>query len=203
MKKYLEISTMSLAAKNTLAAFRYFSSKTPDALWNLANYRFLLPVQSRWQDNDAYGHINYAIYYTYGGLMTTKFINQHCKGNHVGQFTVYSNCTNRSSLRYPEIPLAGLASTKIGKSSIELNIGLFRPKVGDKDPTFATGLSLNGSFSEDLDMTNIYANYEDNAVAVVHTTQVFVDKQTERPIPLGKTAVKSFEKILIPQNTVA
>lgn len=33
--------------------------------WHHEAYGYFLPIQTRWQDNDQYGHVNNAVYYSY------------------------------------------------------------------------------------------------------------------------------------------
>jgi len=106
---------------------------------------------------------------------------------------------HRSSLRYPEIAIGGLGVTKIGKSSVISKIGFFKPKqLCGVDPIKESGLSLLGSFADDINLPAIQESYVNEAVALVHIVQVCVDPITEKPVAgLPEVAVESLKKILV------
>ena len=81
-------------------------------------------------DNDVYGHVNNVTYYSYFDTA----VNEHLirfggldfsDAAAVG-LVAETGCTFRKSLSFPQIVDAGLAITKLGKSSVVYEIGLFR-----------------------------------------------------------------------------
>ena len=105
-----------------------------------AAYRRFLAIPTRWMDNDTYGHVNNITYYSYFDTA----VNQHLVvdggldivgGPAIG-IVVETMCRFRKSLSFPDIIDAGLRVTRIGKSSVRYEIGLFRQ--GDDEPA-ATG----------------------------------------------------------------
>ncbi|HYT97789.1 MAG TPA: thioesterase family protein [Casimicrobiaceae bacterium] len=95
-----------------------------------ADFPHFIAIATRWMDNDVYGHVNNVTYYSYfdtavnehlirfGGL---DFYNDSAVG-----LVAETGCTFRKSLSFPETIDAGLAVTKLGKSSVVYEIGLFR-----------------------------------------------------------------------------
>ena len=41
-------------------------------------YSFLFPMQTRWADNDMYGHVNNVVYYSFFDSAANAFLIQHC-----------------------------------------------------------------------------------------------------------------------------
>jgi acyl-CoA thioester hydrolase len=105
-----------------------------------ADFPHFIAIATRWMDNDVYGHVNNVTYYSYfdtvvnehlirfGGL---DFSNDSAVG-----LVAETGCTFRKSLSFPETIDAGLAVTKLGKSSVVYEIGLFRQ---DDDEPAALG----------------------------------------------------------------
>jgi acyl-CoA thioester hydrolase len=82
--------------------------------------------QTRWNDNDQFGHLNNVIYYQ----MMDDSVNQHLLDKGIGidhpRFIVSSSCLYRRPLSgYPEPVDVGLRLSKLGSSSAAYDIGLF------------------------------------------------------------------------------
>ena len=98
-----------------------------------ADFPHFIAIPTRWMDNDVYGHVNNVTYYSYfdtavnehlicfGGL---DFANASAVG-----LVAETRCTFRKALSFPDTIDAGLAVTKLGKSSVVYEIALFR--LGD------------------------------------------------------------------------
>lgn len=105
-----------------------------------AAYRHFLAIPTRWMDNDSYGHVNNVTYYSYFDTA----VNEHLirAGGHdianapaIG-LVAETGCVFHASLSFPETIDAGLAVTRLGRSSVAYRIGLFRR---DEDEPAATG----------------------------------------------------------------
>ena len=88
-------------------------------------------MNTRWNDNDIYGHLNNVIYYELFDTAVNKWlINNNLidikNGNNIG-LIVQSGCNYFSSFEYPEDIDAGIRVTKIGNSSVRYEVGLFKP----------------------------------------------------------------------------
>lgn len=104
------------------------------------DYAHALPIQTRWADCDAYGHVNNAIYYAMMDQVVTVFIVENgvirpAGGTSIG-LCVSSGCEFHQSLEFPEIVDARLRIGRLGGKSVRYEIGLF--KEGYEEPA-ATG----------------------------------------------------------------
>jgi acyl-CoA thioester hydrolase len=94
------------------------------------DYRAFLSIPTRWMDNDAYGHVNNVVYYSYFDTA----VNEHLiraggldiERDPVVGYVVETSCRFARPLAFPEIVDAGLRVVRIGNSSVEYDIGLFR-----------------------------------------------------------------------------
>lgn len=134
-----------------------------------ADYRRFSPIQTRWGDNDAYGHVNNTVYYTWfdttvnAWLIEGGFLDIE-KGQTIN-LVVETNCRYFASLAYPEPIEIGLAVEKLGTSSVTYAVGVFRP--GDHEA------AAQGRF--------------------VH---VAVDRATQRPVPIAPAMREALEELL-------
>ena len=99
-------------------------------------YRRFLSIPTRWMDNDSYGHVNNVTYYSYfdtavnGHLIRVAGLD--IARDPVVGLVVETSCRFHASLSFPETIDAGIAVTKLGRSSVVYAIGLFRR--GDDRP---------------------------------------------------------------------
>lgn len=126
-----------------------------------AAYRRFHPVPTRWMDNDVFGHVNNAHYYSYFDTAITAFeisagvLHQAGAGHIPGNIMVVaeSGCRYHSELSFPDLVTIGLRVARLGGASVRYELAAFR---GDADAASAEGF-------------------------MVH---VCVDAQTRRPAPL-------------------
>jgi acyl-CoA thioester hydrolase len=122
-----------------------------------SDYRHLVPIQTRWNDNDVYGHVNNVVYYAYFDTIINELLIEEGKLDiHAGEsigLCVESQCKYLAPAAYPDRLEGALRITKLGRSSIVYELGIF--KEGRADPV------AEGRF--------------------VH---VFVDRETRRPTDL-------------------
>ena len=88
-------------------------------------------MNTRWNDNDIYGHLNNVIYYELFDTAVNKWLIKNNlvdikNGNNIG-LIVQSGCNYFSSFEYPEDIEVGIRVTKIGNSSVRYEVGLFKP----------------------------------------------------------------------------
>jgi acyl-CoA thioester hydrolase len=122
-----------------------------------AGYRAFRTIPTRWMDNDAYGHVNNVIYYSWfdtavNALLVEWGLLDIQAGTIIG-LVVETGCRYQRSVAFPQAVEAGVRIARIGTSSIRWEVGLFTQ--GDDDPAAA------GYF--------------------VH---VYVDRETRRPVPV-------------------
>lgn len=127
---------------------------TPLSRTHFAVFRSL---QTRWGDNDVYGHVNNVVHYALfdtavnGWLVEAGLLDIH-GGRTVG-LVVETGCSYFREMAFPDRIDAGLRVDRIGTSSVTYQIGLFR-------------------------------NDETEAAAQGRFTHVYVDRRTRRPEPL-------------------
>ncbi|HSH89765.1 MAG TPA: thioesterase family protein [Ramlibacter sp.] len=120
-------------------------------------YRTFRTLGTRWMDNDAYGHVNNVVYYSWFDTVVNAHLVEHGvldiqKGETIG-LVIETQCNYFSALEFPQAVEAGLRVARIGTSSVRYEVGLF-----------AHGQTLTA--------------------AKGHFIHVYVDRATRRPIPL-------------------
>jgi acyl-CoA thioester hydrolase len=142
-------------------------SRTPP---HRADFPLFKSLQTRWADNDIYGHVNNVTYYAYFDtvinehLITAGQLDIHTGG--VIGLVVESKCQYFASLAFPDQAEAGIRVDRVGTSSVTYAIGIFRP-------------------------------HELHAVALGSFVHVFVDRRDRRPVSLPKhlhDVLKTFER---------
>lgn len=95
-----------------------------------SDYRHFQPILTRWQDNDVYGHVNNVAYYSYfDSAVNTYLIEQGGLDIHGGEvvgFVVSSSCDYFASVAFPERLEVGLRVAKLGTSSVQYELAVFR-----------------------------------------------------------------------------
>lgn len=93
-------------------------------------YRFVFPIQTRWADNDIYGHVNNVTYYSYFDTAANALLIQHTGFEiHHSPFiglVVESACRFHQELSYPEVIEVGVAISHIGNSSLKYDLAIFK-----------------------------------------------------------------------------
>ena len=122
-----------------------------------ADYPHVQPITTRWMDNDAYGHVNNVVYFSYfDTVVNTYLIGRGAldiqKSAVIG-LVVETGCQYLAPLTYPEEVTAGLRVGHIGRSSVRYEIALFAEEDG-------------------------------SAAAQGHFVHVYVDRETQRPVKL-------------------
>lgn len=139
----------------------------PDALPRSA-YAFTLRHTTRWADNDVYGHVNNALYYSFFDTTITAYLIGSCGLAHAGDgpmvFVAASGCAYFKPFAFPEAIDGCLAVERIGRSSVTWRIGLFGE--GEDDPR-----------------------------AQGHFTHVCIDRGTRAPCPWPENWVAAFEEL--------
>jgi acyl-CoA thioester hydrolase len=136
-------------------------------------YPHMLTIQTRWSDNDIYGHVNNVTYYSYFDTVVNCYLIEEggldiAEGSHIG-IAVETMCRFRKPIAYPEAVDAGLRVGKLGSSSVRYEIGIFRKN-------------------------------EAEAAAFGHFVHVFVDRETNGPVPIPAPIRGALERILVPSS---
>ena len=95
-----------------------------------ADYKVFYPISTRWSDNDTYGHINNVIYYSYFDSVANRYLIEEggldiADGGVVG-YVVSSGCDYHAPASYPEAIEGGLRVDRLGNSSVQYGIAIFR-----------------------------------------------------------------------------
>ncbi|WP_297354266.1 thioesterase family protein [Paraburkholderia sp.] len=133
-------------------------------------FRHFLPITTRWMDNDAYGHVNNVVCYSYFDTVVNEYLIragvldvEH--GETIG-LVVETQCNYFAPLVFPERVEAGLRVIRIGSTSVRYEVGLF--KEGDA-----------------------------HAAAQGHFVHVYVDRATRRPVELPAALRAALEPLVV------
>jgi acyl-CoA thioester hydrolase len=122
-----------------------------------SDYWHFHPITTRWMDNDAYGHVNNVVYYSWFDTVVNQFLiaNGALDIEHgpVIGLVIETQCNYFASVAFPDPVTAGLRVTKLGNSSVRYEVGIFR---GDEERASAQG----------------------------HFIHVYVDRATRKPSPI-------------------
>ncbi|MGE5548051.1 MAG: acyl-CoA thioesterase [Solirubrobacterales bacterium] len=145
-------------------------SGRPEAM-RRQDFRFAVTIQTRWSDNDMFGHLNNVEYYRFFELAVAEFLVGPCGldlfNAPVMTFAAESLCRFRRPLSWPEKVTAGLAIEHVGNTSVRYAIALFR-------------------------------DGEEEAAADGHWVHVFVDRATQQPVPIPAGVRAVFEAHRLP-----
>jgi acyl-CoA thioester hydrolase len=133
-------------------------------------YRHFLPIQTRWSDNDAYGHVNNVVYYSWFDTVVNEYLIRagalDIERSAVVGLVVETKCNYFSELAFPQPLDAGLRVARAGTSSVRYEIALF---AAGADPASAQG----------------------------HFVHVYVDRGSRRPVPLPQALRAAVERLRI------
>ncbi|RYF17932.1 MAG: acyl-CoA thioesterase [Comamonadaceae bacterium] len=131
-------------------------------------YKAFRTITTRWMDNDAYGHVNNVVYYSwFDTVVNAHLIEQGVLDIEHGQtigLVIETQCNYFAPLAFPQVVEAGLRVAKVGKSSVRYEVGLF---VQGEPLTAAKG----------------------------HFVHVYVDRVTRRPTELPAPLKKVLEAL--------
>ncbi len=96
------------------------------------DYNYIEEVDTRFGDNDVFGHLNNVVYYSLFDSVINRFLIKKCKYNpftsNVIAVSPETRCKFKKSFKYPDTIIAGLSTFKIGKTSVIYDIALFSKK---------------------------------------------------------------------------
>jgi acyl-CoA thioester hydrolase len=122
------------------------------------DFSYFLPIQTRWSDNDLYGHVNNVTYYSYFDTAANTLLIEKAKFDlhfsPVIGLVVDSACRFFQELSYPEIIEVGVRIAHIGNSSLRYELAIFK-------------------------------QFNELASAQGHVVHVFVDRQTRKSTPIS------------------
>ncbi len=128
-------------------------------------------LQTRWMDNDAYGHVNNVVHYSLFDTAVNRYLVQAgALDIHAGAvigLVVETRCHYFESLAFPQTVHAGLRVAHRGRTSVQYELGLF----ADDAPL---------------------------AAAVGRFVHVYVDRATRRPVPLPAALLAALAPLTAP-----
>lgn len=92
-------------------------------------YRHFTPIQTRWTDNDVYGHVNNTVYYSWFDTAVNTYligagVLDIAGGATIG-LVVETGCRYARAVAFPETVEAGIRVATLGNSSVCYEIGVF------------------------------------------------------------------------------
>lgn len=135
-----------------------------------ADFPHHLPIDTRWSDNDAYGHLNNVVFYSYFDTVVNQYLITrgvlNIDTSPVIGLVVETGCNYFASAAFPEKLEAGLRVGKMGNSSVRYEIALFREGI-------------------------------DEAIAQGHFVHVYVGRETRRPVRVPVNLREVLSKIQV------
>lgn len=135
-------------------------------------YHLFRRIDTRWADNDAYGHVNNVVYYAWFDTAVNAYlIEQGALDIHDGAtigLVVETHCNYFSPVVFPQPVEVGIRIASLGGSSVRYELGVFT--------------------------ADAYGNFEVCA-AKGHFIHVYVDGYTRRPVQLPLNFKTVLEKI--------
>jgi acyl-CoA thioester hydrolase len=125
-----------------------------------SDFDYFLTIQTRWMDNDAYGHVNNVIYYSWFDTVVNQFLIKNGELN-IGAspsigLVIETQCNYFASVSFPDVISAGVCVSKLGNSSVRYEVGIFR-------------------------------NDENQVSAQGHFVHVYVDRETRKPVNIPES----------------
>jgi acyl-CoA thioester hydrolase len=134
------------------------------------HYPHRVAIQTRWDDNDVYGHVNNVQYYAFFDTVINRWlIDEGGLDIHSGPvigLCAESHCSFRAAIAFPDPVDAGLRVGHLGSSSVRYEIGLFAGEAGEQ---LASGWFVH----------------------------VFVDRGTRAPAPIPEPIRASLERLVV------
>jgi acyl-CoA thioester hydrolase len=135
-------------------------------------YVHFTEIPTRWMDNDAYGHVNNVVYYSFfDTAVNAHLISSGCldiqNSGAIG-LVVETGCQFFKPITFPDLLEAGLAVKRLGTSSVRYEIGIF----------------IKG---------------DESAAAEGHFVHVYVDRALNKPVPIPDKVRKVLSTLLRPQ----
>jgi acyl-CoA thioester hydrolase len=134
------------------------------------DYKVFYPISTRWMDNDVYGHVNNVTYYSYFDTAVNTFLINHCGLDiHNGNMI---GLVVSSGCEY----LAPIAFPD------KINVGIRVDRLGTSSVQYGIGIFKDGT---------------EQVCAFGHFVHVFVDRASNKPVPIADKMRKALKAICI------
>ena len=124
-----------------------------------AAYPHHVALDTRWADNDQYGHVNNVAYYGFFDTAVNRWLIAQGlldpAASAVIGLVVETGCRYHRPLSFPDRLTVGLRAARVGRSSVRYELAIFRGE-------------------------------DDQAAAEGHFVHVYVDRESRRPTPLSE-----------------
>jgi len=134
------------------------------------DYRHFHSISTRWADNDAYGHVNNVVYYSWFDTVVNQFLIAndvlYIERSPVIGLVVETHCNYFSPVAFPDQVSAGLRVISLGNASVRYEIGIFR-------------------------------NGEEQASACGHLVHVYVGRESRRPAGIPDPVRRLLRTVLV------
>jgi len=132
-------------------------------------YKVFRSITTRWMDNDAYGHVNNVVYYSWFDTAVNAYLIEQGvldieHGQTIG-LVIETRCNYFAPLAFPQTVEAGIRVARLGSSSVRYEVGLF-----------AQGEALSAAGG--------------------HFVHVYVNRETRRPTALPANLKTVLETLL-------
>jgi acyl-CoA thioester hydrolase len=135
-----------------------------------SDFRHFHPITTRWMDNDAYGHVNNVVYYSWFDTVVNQFLIANgvldVERSPVIGLVVETQCNYFASVAFPDRVTAGMRVTRLGNASVRYEVGIFR-------------------------------NDDDSAAACGHFVHVYVDRESRRPAAIPDPMRTLLQTVLV------
>jgi acyl-CoA thioester hydrolase len=133
------------------------------------DYPHFMPIPTRWMDNDIYGHVNNVVYYSYFDTLVNRYLIDP------GKLDIHNGSV---------IGIAVETQCRFFKSFTYPEVvegGLRVGRLGNSSARYEIGLFGEG---------------EETARAEGHFVHVFVDRASNKPVPIPASIRAALERIL-------
>jgi acyl-CoA thioester hydrolase len=132
-------------------------------------FRWFTALDTRWHDNDVFGHVTNVVYYSYFDTAVNRHLTEagllDPAASPIIGLVAETSCVYFAPVAFPDRLEAGLAAVRIGGSSVTYRLGLFRAGAA-------------------------------TTAALCRFTHVYVDRAAGRPVPIPDAHRRLFEGVL-------
>ncbi|HSK98669.1 MAG TPA: thioesterase family protein [Euzebyales bacterium] len=144
----------------------------PDDLtgWMRSDFPVLRPQQTRWHDDDTYGHVNNVVYYAYFDTAVNGYLIEAAgtdiRGLPAIGIVAETACRYLRQIGFPDRLDVGLAVSRLGRSSVSYQLAVLRAD-------------------------------EESPSAVGRFVHVYIDRATGRPVPIPDVLGRVLEPLVV------
>lgn len=134
-----------------------------------AAYKVFYPISTRWSDNDIYGHVNNVTFYSYFDTAANRYLIEE-GGLDIGDGSIVGYVVNSGCEYHAPVTYP---------EAIEAGVRVDR--LGNSSVQYGIAIFKQG---------------EERAAAHGHFVHVFVDRATDRPVPIPDNLRSALERLL-------